>query len=696
MKKRLLFFFIFWMVLFILGYFYLYNRSILDPSFCFNKQDDRVVIVSDKRINIDTLLKDQSIQLYNLLCSRITFKKAFLSTNKPKILLKFDHELSKTNIERIYSRLELSFVKERNFYKLDNKWKCYFKKNALFFIKGKFKNEDSKLIFNHLNSDFSILDVSKNNISNFYIKEKYFKKYQTAIQNNLYKNVSDFELFSNYIPIGVEDYTFFEKDFALKNNVLEKGIAFEKIINSGFCVFSFEGKKIIIADIKENVDPYLILDQDVGRKEIVPGLRKNYQGIYFSTNASKLNEECFIEVLDDKLIISQNQKDFDILLDLLENKKTLNRNTNEINFIFNRFPKRVIYRGVTEVKNEAVVSNNDRLVSYIKIEKILNQIHEKTFPTISNVLSIKSGQKNIYIFTNSEIIKMNENSISLSVKYKGVLKGEPVVYEENNQDKIFFTTSEKLYLIDENFDNLNGYPIILKSEPLLPFYRYGPNKLIGLSKTNFISISDSLGNVKKRIKTDFKNQTQQFYCFNTNIDLGVVYDRNKVYFIEIENPKLVNMMELQNSSSVFLISQNSQAFFYIKNSKLIRNGFQGELFNCANGNNLRQLKAYFEMNLVSVLSNSSIALFDVDGKCISKIKLPNKSISSYDVIKNSKGESFVILTNELTKDNYIYTFDGNEIFDKPVKGDKLFLINRIGRNFEIFVSSNNKLIKYIK
>ena len=680
-------------------YFNFYRNYDLTPSNCFNYSDKEVLIASNNKNQLDTFLKGPSSDFYRKISDKINFKKAYLSLYKPKILIKYNSSLTDEKIESLIISIGLKFIKNNKVYKIENNWNCINDDNYLFFYKGKFRKNDKPLGLKYnSSSDFSIFKTNSNETVNYLIRnEKLVKVYPNKYQET-FINKNDFNLFSKTLPEGIEHYTFYDKNYALKNQVIDKKTAFYKILGSGFCFFKFNGNEFIISDVSNKIDPYKILDDELGINEIIPGLRKRYINLFLTSETNELNYECFVDYLDGKLLFSKNKEQFELISSLISEKKSIRSSSKEYGFLFKDQPSKVVFRTSSLSEKRSIIAQKDKFREFIYRNQSSEKVKDIAFNSIENVRYIVSGKDYVYVFTHNEILKFQNEKVIERVNYKGDLIGEPEIISIEPEERLFFTTTEKLYYIDQNFKSLDDFPIILKNKPLIPFQFCAKSldKIIGYSSKKIFSICDSKGNVKSKIDLKLENEIDPISYFISDDLTGVIYDKSRAYFINLDKNELLNSVDLIKDGIVFLTDNENQAFFYIEDNKLIRNDFNGMLKTCASGTELLKLKSFPKNKVLGVLSSKNLALFNSKGECVNKIKLPSSSINDYTIIRSYKGESFIILMDNLSNDFYIYTFGGENLLSSPIKGTKSFSINRISRNLEIYTIFKNKLIKYIK
>lgn len=696
MKKKSLFFFIVLLCLGLFTIYYFFYKPILKPSICFNIKDKEVLIVSNKKIEIDSILIGPSANFFQDIKDILPFKKVYISLTKSKFLVQFDEELSSDKIEKFLYKIPLKFVENRFEYKLSNKWNCIFYDNYLFFYKGRLKTENSKLNFTFSNADFSIFNCEKNISQDYFKTTRGLLKVYKNTSNTKFINKFDFKEFSKFLPEGIEEYHFYEKKYALYNALIEKNSSFEKLIKNGFCVFKLNGNEFILVDIGNSKDPYVYFDEEIGRKEIVSGLRKKYEQVYLTSKTRNLNDSFYLDYIGDKLLFSKSASDHNLVLAAFNENKTIYHLIAEREFIFKNQHSDVIYRGCTKDQKITITAKSNTFYEHRLISSITKKLIDyKTFDSVQDVIKIIGDKKNIFVFTKNQIIKIIKDKIIQKVKYKGELIGDPELTNYNGNELILFTTSKKLYLLNSDFDNAPEFPIILKNKPKFPFrFFLQVNKFIGYSEKNILSISDEKGNVQKKIEIDLKS-VNPISFFDSEIGgMLIIYNDNVAHIYNAENYSYLNSIKLSFKNAVFFTTDQDQSFFYIEDDKLVRNDFNGELKVCAKGNNLSLLKFFQQSQVIGVLSSKNIALFNSNGKCVSKIILPINQKLDYTIVKSLSGESYVILINDLKNDIYIYTFDGELVLKSSLKGSKSFYVNKNGRSIELYTVYNNKLLKY--
>lgn len=695
MNKKWFAFLIIWLIIFYLGFYFLYNKNKVEPKYCFKIDDKEVLVITNQDVETDTILKGPSKSFFELIAQKIKYKRTFISFYKSKILFEFNQEVTPIFLEKLFIKSNLRFNKKNFSYRLDNRWNCIFKENYVFFYKGKLTENESNLSFPSVKSDYSIYQLFDDKRIDVYLHNKQIKKrWQSSIQ---YSNVSDFELFAKYIPGNVEEYTFYEKKYAKDLMIFDDGSAFEKIIKNGFCIFKYKGKKYILVDIDITIDPFAILDEEIGRKELVTGLRKRYDHIFLTAETRKLNNSFFVNYLGDKLIFSDSESDFFKIQTLLKDREKKNYVSIVNQFLRFRNSKGLIYRNYTKLNYESRFYNNKQIYSLSFKNQVDFTEDEIKYSNIYDIKFIKGFDNQVFVFTSDELIKLVDGKEKNRIKIIGKLIGEPEIL---NDDKIelFFTTDEKLYSLNENLDENEGFPINLKNSPKIPFVRISnwKDNIIGFNENNTLSVCDNQGNVLKKATFTLKNINNSISCFKLGTWKGIIHNNQTAKVFDLLNPESFNTIDLPTVNTVFLTNNENQALFYIENNKLIRNDFNGDLKVCASGNNLGNIKVFSKFYILGVQSGSSLALFNSTGKCILKIKLPTKSINDYVITSNFVDEKYIILEDDLSKDIYIYTFEGGTISDGKISGNKNCFVRKIGSKFEIYSVVNNNLVRYIK
>ncbi len=697
LRKKITVLFIILGSIFLIIYFIFFRKHTILPSNCFNLDDREVVVLSNNKIDVDTILKGPSSNFFQQIQRKIKFKKAYISQTKSKILIEFNFNDLTDRIENVINKYGYKFKKKNGEYILNNNWKFRFNNSNILFYKGRDSFNKTSLNFNSFRGDFAIINFVDKSFFVYKLKNKNLVKISNNHFGYNFINKNDFKTYSNFLPIGIENYIFYQKKYAEKNFVIENGSSFFKIIENGFCVFHYNGNEYLIADKNNKIDPYLILDEENGINEIVPGLRKKYQNIYLTSETNKLNQFFYLEVFNDKLLFSESKEDFEDVNRLIVENKTLNNSIKDFDYVFSDQPKEVIFREVNSDYKQAIISKEKRIIDYFSIKKGKAKVKLQKVEKISFAKDILLSKDFLYVFTKDEIIKLkNDNEIE-RVKFKGELIGSPELISDHFNENIFFTTSEKLYFLDQDFNSIEGFPIVLKNKPLLPFTYCDNNQdyIIGFSDKKILSICDAKGNIKEKLNLDLENIKRSISIFENDGLHGVLYDNKSAYFINLIDKKIVNKIDLKVQNTVFLTLNEDQAFFYVENNKLIRNGFDGELKTCAIGNKLSSLKTFPKSKVVGVLSDKNLALFDVDGNCKTKFKLPVSENIDYSVLHNYNGQDYIIIIDSLSNLLYIYNFEGKNLLKSPLKGSKVLFVNKVGVDLQIYTIFNDRLQRYL-
>jgi hypothetical protein len=681
-----------------LVFFFYFKKSTIKVSTCFNQQDKEIIILNNQKHYLDSLITGPSSQFFFQIRDKIAFDSAFISLHKPRFLFTFKHELTKEESLSFLKSLQLKVSFKNNTINLGNHWKCKYDNKFLFFYKGKFNSDDSKIVIKKSQANFSVYNTMQGVNSQYFIVGSNVKKIYENKLNTSFLNKNDFELFRKIIPVGIKNYSFFEKKYAEHKLIIDKGSSFHKMINSGFCVFKFRGKQFIVAEIKKNCDPYKILDFESGIREIIPGLRKKYENLFLTVETPSLNNFFYLDYFENKLVFSENKEQFEDLISFVSEKKSNLLNIKDFQELTDYQPKDVIFRKCNPDKKVCTHSNGNLFKEYISSKSITSTLKSKTVLNSDKIKYLINGLKYFYVFTSNEIIKINSDKLIEKVNIKGEIIGKPEIIKVENQENLFFTTTQKIYFLNENFKAIDGFPIVLKNKPLLPFVftNYKPNNIIGFSESKFLSICDSKGNNIERLKLNLDLVVRPISFFKSDDLYGVIHDEKSAQFINLDKKQALNKIDLLKDNTVFITNDLDQAFYYIENNKLIRNDFNGDLTVCASGYKLYNLKSFPKRNVVGVLSDKNIAFFDVAGKCISKIKIPKASIHDFEIVLDRDGNTFIIMLDTLSNEIYIYTFDGESVLSSPIKGSSIISINGVDEDLQIITFVKNKLIKYFK
>jgi hypothetical protein len=273
------------------------------------------------------------------------------------------------------------------------------------------------------------------------------------------------------------------------------------------------------------------------------------------------------------------------------------------------------------------------------------------------------------------------------------------VFRDNDSSWLSFTTNEKLYCVDVDLNSKKGFPIKLKYTPKIPFYFFINNKIkkiIGYTEQGKLSVCNFEGTIEKSFDLKIENVKQNLAFYKDNSWNGIIYGDKRAEIFCLSPASLVSSLE-DLDTPIFATSTKNQAFFYVSNNEFIRNDFSGDLKVCAKGRNLKEIKSFniLDIPYVSLLSDKNVVILEADGDIVTKIKHPTKEINNYEIISNEFNDPIICLYSNKKKEIYLYTFDGAKLLNTPLIGDKIFNVNFVNGNIEIFLLKNNELIKHI-
>ena len=345
-------------------------------------------------------------------------------------------------------------------------------------------------------------------------------------------------------------------------------------------------------------------------------------------------------------------------------------------------------------------------------------VWESKFDTILSikpqvVINHRNHKKEIFVqdLYNSIYLINNGGKVLMNRKIGGriISKVHQVDYYKNNKLQYFFNTKDKIYLIDRNGNNVEGYPIDLRAPA-----------------TAGIAVFDYDGSRDYRFFIPCKDKKIYVYNIEGKILPGWTFEESEAYITtEIQHFRIKDKDYIlcSDKNRIYILNRKGEDKFTFKKSiqKSINNSFflvyKDEIpyFTSTNPNG----------NIFMINENGDI--FEKEGIAVGKdhyvtIVNLNKNLL-FDVVYSDKGEINILydlkekfnydfdgelsrpipfefstqnvkigVTDFVNKDLYLFNGDGTIYKDFPLKGASEFsisLLNNGGRKFNLIVGSSD-------
>lgn len=702
------------------GYQLIHNQDIITSESIFNEKDGKVLIINNLNETTVETISFNYPKNENKLIQKITSiscysEKILISSLRNRIIIELSTNWTPLLAKRYFEHKKIKYkVKNENYY-LENGFIAQPTNNLLiigteiistnYWTKINWPKRDKMASCNilHLNSTPYSQD--------FYCKGNTTTIFQSNYQSlKKLDKVNDFNLFASVLPKGISNYHFLSKNYALSTNKLKKQDLLYQWCDKGFVTFEIDGIKVIISDFKENTDPFELLNEETEEEELVPGSRSEYIGIKISTQfPNKSTGSFFIKYIEDKVIISENLDAVNQVLAYYETGRTVALSEKAKKSIYENLPSDVCERKITEDEKFTKSVANNKLITVHKAQLVNNseEIEPEdentyTFEISENVTHILSANTIQICFTDNNVFGLQNGKKLWDKSFKGTLIGSPVCEDllNNGDYQLFFTTSNRIYLLDPKGNNYKGFPILLQNQPSSEAVFFDGKKgknLVFVSTNNTINKYNGHGKFLKSNKLSISpNDTPPFVFKNNKQNFAVISGINGGQLIKLDNLSKQNAFPSLEKNTVFCATESTPALFYVDKGKLIRNDFNGKKSIAGNYPHIQLLQTIKgnTRNFISFISDNKFYIFDGNGKEIRSITLPNSNISNYQVLTLEDGSSIFGFLDSIENTIYLYNTQGKKITSTDFEGQEVFCISEIPEGILITTKGKNLIIQY--
>ncbi len=674
--------------LFYVGTDILNVKSNFSEEQIFSAEDKKVLIVNrPDEVRFDFIKDFSNSPLFDVLkkLNSDEYRTAFVSFERPQMLLKRDENWKGEDIKSLFSTLDEKITFDGASFSIGELNGEFFKKK-LYLSKGEIENNyRSSINISYDNkSSASIVEIKDDNTVNsvsdiyFNTEEKVegritrFKTVKSiAVQG---KKIKDEVIFAPVVSKNFTSYHFYERDyFASKDSVFANG-PMSKWTQDGFVEIVYNGKKAFISDYIGGQDPLLVLND-------LTQTQDEYQfSIPLMNNFPGNGTTYFVKYLADFVVISSTEIVCDQLIADYKLGKTIALNPTIVKHVYGNLPKSVSERFVSEdISYSRSVFQNYIMETQLEGKKLIAKSNKKETQTVNcnfDILDFNCLKKDGEIAVLSK-----ENEIAFiqdgEIKWKKALNekclSEVQVIDlySNNELFILVNTESKIHLFNRKGEYSSGFPISLNSEATneVKFYRWkGKSYFIIATNNGRVNLFDGKG----RELNVFKSQ--QIVTKKINVWAS----QNKL-FAGLSNDEFFEMYNLEKIKTHrdFILPTsmwtakipNELIQFGIEDGYFIKIDQKGTKYKYQQINNAKIIKVEqnFKNPIVIVQKLNEILLFNSEGFLFGAIKIPFNEVDDVTVLTNSSGKTYVSILDGLENNVYLYSTNG-ELVKKSLEG----------------------------
>jgi hypothetical protein len=711
-------------ILLFFGYQLIHNQHTLSPESLFNAQDGEVCIINHtEELNLKvldfTFPKNENELVSKIIQSPCYSERIYISGKRNRILIELKTPWNEKLVSAYFQIKKISTKKINGVFKLENGFFANYSGNYLCIGKQILETENWNAItwpvWDKMAS-FNVINLRHNLQSkDVYIQDKNKITYHSTFYSKDYINkINDYNLFAHVIPTGINQYHFIEKNYAVTIGLMRKSDLLYQWCDKGIVQFEIDGIPVMISDFKTTTDPFELLDEETEEEEVISGGKSAYDGIKIATNyPTKANGTFYIKYIEDKVVISENKDAVNQVLAYYETGRTVALSSKYKKLIYDNLPSSVCERAILENRKFTRTIYHSKLIEVVKSSQgILKSTNENsidaetiptnTFSTEEEIVSIVGSGNIQFCWSDKRIFGLKDGKEIWSKNYEGELVGSPIQNDliPDEEGQILFTTSKKIYLLDQKGNTFKGFPILLKNKPCSQATVFSSKKgtqFIVATSNNELTKFSSQGKKLKTIKLSISPSIVPLFVFkNGKKNMCVITGSNGGQLIQLDNLSKHNSFPSLDKQTVFCSTSETPALFYPENNRLIRNEFSGKTKNIGSFPNIELLRSQNNptKSYITFISEKHFYISDDTGTIIRKIELPSSSINDYQLFTLQDGSSIVVFLDGIENSVYLYSSKGKKLLKNALEGRDLVNLSEIEDDIVISTKGNNLIIQY--
>lgn len=706
------------------GFNLLDKRDHVSPELIFGTQDEEVLIINrTQEIDLKeieaTFLPETDTFLTQILNNTVQNERIYVSKKRNVILVETPMLWNRTKIKAYFEQKGIEVqLSGSNDFKLGNGFEGRFQRNFILLHTSEYKPVEADLKWPYWDKKSTASRIVFSDpilATDIYFKVdgtiSYQSKYNKATNS---EKVDDQELFADVLPNQLTEYHFVERKFALQLGIVTAESPLYKWTESGFVMFNYEGKSVIISDFANNRDPFLELNEiNSDTLEYTP--KSRITNIQLTASFPKsLQQGFYMMYIADKVVISESKELCEKIVAGHQLGKTIALTENARLAIYDQLPRKVSERHVTDqnsytnsiyksilVKTQARKRSSGAVVT----EQVKPVESTNWTQGIDGKIEFILGRKKQQIIwtSNQKVFSILNKKKLWEVEIDGKLMGEPQWIDllDNGNNQVLFNTAGSIYLIQANGDMYPNFPVKLSDLSTNPvtYYRWkGVGSFVLMNDKDQLMHFDNNGRELEVVKTSAGNTTLPITVFGQNGNLiATINGSSKTQTLNLERHRFLKNHKLIEQNSISIKTKEGPVHYSLKNGSLKRQDYTGStitLGNYQDAKNLRLIEGsdftyitFSAYNKIHVLNQQGIKMFQVD--------VPFRELASYDVITLQNGKTYVAMIDGIENSLYLFDSKGNSIFTKALEGkDEVNLSENGGNNLVITTSGNGFVVQY--
>lgn len=520
----------------------------------------------------------------------------------------------------------------------------------------------------------------------------------------------DQDLFQDVIPADFDELTFYQKDY-LKTASSGESKLFEWIA-SGIMAVRKKDAYCFITDCIPGQDPIAILGDHIDESSVNEQKTQGFvQQVTLPTILTPAGD-WYVEVFNNRVFIAEDKSVIDQVIGAYETGATLSQNEPLRYQLFSHTPKRVSFRHIdqSEIRTISLLSGSRHTVV-----RRLNAAEIKESDTVSTPETVQplsntrieggvaalfpvQGSNFLYVLSASNLLYgINGNEERWKMELQGNVIGKPILSPSGNA--LVITTTESIYQISRNGNDLNGNAISLSAIPVAPAYPFtwkGKDQLAVVSGKQLI-ILQSNGTRKSAITLPFQpTETGCIVWANGSELQAIVAGETKGAVFSVDRKRKIRDFALPESGMQLLKTGNSVCFYGISGGQFVRIDHKGVQTSAGSG--LSELLAADFTGIgvrFTAKGKKTVQVFSQDGTLLQSIQPGFQDLSAAGCQTLANGKTVVGILDGIANKNYIYNMNGKPFTTIVFDGGGPLKLHRLQNGKLVLIAqSNNYLVRY--
>ena len=607
-------------------------------------------------------------------------KTIYLSEKLPHTLLLSDENWTAKNIQTLLANFEGEFKKTNSDFSKGAVLGRFYKQNLYISFDKTFTSDNTEAFNFDKKATAAIVEFTTDSkvksVTDIYFNKSGKVNFITHNEDIKQGNqVQDEIIFSRVLSSKIDEYHFFERDFAATMDTVFKNGAMNKWSLNGFVTLTYDGKTALVSDYILGQDPILILN-DINQTTD----QKVFSNKLTASFPSK-GKRYYAKYLDDLIVFSEDEMTCDNIIADFKLGNTISLNANAQSRIYGNLPKSVSKRSITsDQRYSKAVYQGKVLQTKFGKGKVYTTVKNKQPLSMNCGFDVKdfviTGGNNqiIVLGKKGEIASFNNGKLSWKKQLNSPTKSNLSIIDlhENGDNFILVNTSSNIYLWDKSGKEISGFPIELENDASseVKFYRWkGKSYFLIATQNNRVMHFDAKGRELNSIKTEIPITRKIDVWASIRTLYAGFSDGKNFYMYDLDHSKSYRDFSVGSNAVAVKIPNELIQFSIIDNAlvKYDQKGTATKLGSFQSGKILKNDDSNKNPYLV-IQSLNEIHFVNNQGISFGNIRLPFNEIEDVFIQNPNSGDNMVAIIDGIENNVYLYRTTGEKINNSTFEG----------------------------